>query len=473
MWIPAPRLLLVVLWRRPLAGPPPRRSQARQGRRALAARGPPPDPSRGGGPLPQPHRTPKTARSSSGSSGRGAIPIPPRPRTRWRKRSRAARKRADELFTFPGTPRLGDGLRPGLPSPGRASRGRGRAARRDRGARSARAVQLPRADARGLAAARDLGLPQPARRPHDVHGRRAAHRLRRGLPLLGGRPRARGPAPRGRGAHHARRPSTTGRTPTAAWCRLEALRASSDRGSGWTRPARSSSRSAPTSPSRSSPSCSCARRPGRPTPPGLVRADARGLGPEGGGASVARHGGGPGRPVRGARVRGRGEDLQRRGRSGRLARRGLRRLLEARPLHAARRPSCSRGERASVAELPLEVPDFDAPGLKATGLVVYPDETVPAGPAGSLRRPHGGTASPAAPLRQRLLEERRAPGRLRPVRGEGRRRHRQGLAARPLQHPEGRQAGGQGARTRSSTRPWPWPPSAPSPSAASRRDRTW
>jgi GWxTD domain-containing protein len=31
--------------------------------------------------------------------------------------------------------------------------------------------------------------------------------------------------------------------------------------------------------------------------------------------------------------------------------------------------------RASVATLPLEAPDFDAPGLKATGLVLYPDES--------------------------------------------------------------------------------------------------
>ena len=36
--------------------------------------------------------------------------------------------------------------------------------------------------------------------------------------------------------------------------------------------------------------------------------------------------------------------------------------------------------KGAVAEVPLEVPDFDAPGLKATGLVIYPDETVPADP---------------------------------------------------------------------------------------------
>jgi GWxTD domain-containing protein len=38
------------------------------------------------------------------------------------------------------------------------------------------------------------------------------------------------------------------------------------------------------------------------------------------------------------------------------------------------------GGKGSVATLPLEVPDFEAPGLKATGLVVYPDETAPADP---------------------------------------------------------------------------------------------
>ena len=36
--------------------------------------------------------------------------------------------------------------------------------------------------------------------------------------------------------------------------------------------------------------------------------------------------------------------------------------------------------KGSVGEVPLDVPDFEAPDLKATGLVIYPDETVPADP---------------------------------------------------------------------------------------------
>ena len=55
--------------------------------------------------------------------------------------------------------------------------------------------------------------------------------------------------------------------------------------------------------------------------------------------------------------------------------------------------------RASVASLPLEVPDFEAPGLKAASLVLYPDET-PA--AADPRDPYSALKVGPLPIRPRF-----------------------------------------------------------------------
>ena len=112
---------------------------------------------------------------------------------------------------------------------------------------------------------------------------------------------------------------------------------------------------------------------------GLIRADTRGVGPEGGGPSVAGAvvvqavpASGPASAVAEktfAAPVGKDGSL--------LAAYGISLKPGSYTLHVG---VLLPGGKGSVADLSLEVPDFDAPGLKATGLVIYPDEAAPVDP---------------------------------------------------------------------------------------------
>ncbi len=100
--------------------------------------------------------------------------------------------------------------------------------------------------------------------------------------------------------------------------------------------------------------------------------------------------------------------------------------------------------RASTTTLPLDAPDFEAPGLKATGLVLYPDEpAVPADPAD----PYGALTVGPLRLRPRFGNVFSASDALQVVSvlygGADRRRLGEGLAPSAVQHTEGRKDSGQ------------------------------
>lgn len=109
---------------------------------------------------------------------------------------------------------------------------------------------------------------------------------------------------------------------------------------------------------------------------GLVRADARGLGPDSGGARIVGT-----VAVQAVPSTGPASDLVERTVSAAAGPDGA--IVAAYGVslkpgrYTLRVALLLPGGKGSVAGLPLDVPDFDAPGLKATGLVVYPDEPVP------------------------------------------------------------------------------------------------
>ena len=141
---------------------------------------------------------------------------------------RAAWSPGRRLVLLPEPEGLRDGLRPGaglLGRPEEVRKGddapagvRSRAGGTGPGRARREAVRQPGLLPRGRPAVGDMGLPRPARPGVHVHPGRAPHRVRRRMPVRGGRHPRTGPAPRGGGERGPARDRPTGAAPTATSC---------------------------------------------------------------------------------------------------------------------------------------------------------------------------------------------------------------------------------------------------------------